>query len=302
MHPILKTAIKAARQAGGLLLRYRSRLDQISVVQTGRNEFVSELDRLVEEDIVATIRQSYPDHAILAEESGTTLSPPQAAQIESNHQWIIDPLDGTNNYLHGHNQFCISIAVRHNSKIEYAVIFDPLHDELYSASSGQGAQLNERRIRVSTQNHFTRALLASGFPTRTRAQLQHSLAVFTALRPEVGNIYNSGCAALDLAYVAAGKLDGYWQSSVPSWRIAAGILLVREAGGLVADFAGNQNFLDYGEVVAANQKIFNTLLTRVKTETNRTGLRAQESSPAASAGEHQADTGQAGCLQEPRSP
>ncbi|MGR3913403.1 MAG: inositol monophosphatase [Gammaproteobacteria bacterium] len=181
------------------------------------------------------------------------------AQIE----WIIDPLDGTANYLHGHPHYAVSIAIRRNGLLQHAVIFDPLRDELYTASRGRGAQLNDRRIRVTGQRNLARAMLATGFPFRARADLDAWLRRFRALMPRVADMRRCGSAALDLAYVAAGRLDGFWEPGLAAWDIAAGALLVREAGGFVADFQGGQDFLESGEVLAANQHLFNQLLMHI---------------------------------------
>lgn len=259
MSPVLNVAIKAARRAGKTILRYLDRLDRVSVEQKGRNDFVSEVDRMAEEDIIDTIHSLYPNHGIVAEERGGELSV-SGHPDHREFQWIIDPLDGTANYLHGHPQFAVSIAARQNGQLQHAVIFDPLRDELYTASRGQGAQLNNRRIRVTHQGKLARALLATGFPYKHRADFDPWMRSFQALLPRVSDVRRCGSAALDLAYVACGRLDGYWEPGLEAWDIAAGSLLVREAGGLVADFQGAQNFLETGQVIAANRLIFNELM------------------------------------------
>ncbi len=179
-------------------------------------------------------------------------------------EWIIAPLDGTINYLHGHPQFAVSIAVRHNRRVQHAVIFDPLRDELYTASRGQGAQLNSRRMRVTRQPRLARSLLASGFGFRQPKDFDLWLSSLAALLPQVTDVRRCGSAALDLAYLACGRLDGYWQPGLEAWNIAAGSLLVREAGGLVADFQGRQHYLETGNIIAANDLIFNDLLMIIK--------------------------------------
>ncbi len=266
MDPILNVAVKAARRAGRIILRYLDRLDRVSVEQKGRNDFVSEVDRMAEEDIIETIHFLYPNHAIVAEESGGELSGDSGDSGnsgDSNHkefEWIIDPLDGTANYLHGHPQFAVSIAVRQNGRLAHGVVFDPLRDEMYTASRGQGAQLNNRRIRVTYQDKLERSLLATGFPYKHRADFEPWMRDFQTLLPKVADVRRCGSAALDLAYVACGRLDGYWEPGLEPWDIAAGSLLVREAGGLVADFQGKQDFLKTGQVIAANRMIFNELM------------------------------------------
>ena len=274
MSPIINVGIKAARRSGAIILRYLDRLDQLSVEKKGRNDFVSEVDRMAEEDIIDTIHYLYPHHQILAEESGETHSPdinnPRQGKNQLDDQdvqWIIDPLDGTTNYLHGNPHFCVSIAARIKGRIEHAIVFDPLRDELYTASRGQGAQLNSRRIRVSGQGKFDQSLIATGYPTKNMAYYDAWMNSFRSVLPKVSNIRYSGSAALDLAWVAAGRVDGYWEPGLSIWDVAAGSLLVREAGGLVADFKGEQNFLETGHIVAGNHRLFNHLMSTVKLRT-----------------------------------
>lgn len=262
MDPIVNIGIKAARRAGSLMIRYQDRLEQVSVEKKGRRDFVSEIDRLAEEEIIAIIRQRYPGHRILAEESGSNDGESQPGNDVP--EWIIDPLDGTTNFLHTDPHFAVSIGVRTGGILEHAVIYDPLRDELFTASRNQGAQLNSRRIRVSGKGSLNESLLGTGFSVRNLYRTDNVLRVMRALLPKVSNLKVSGSAALDLAYVACGRLDGYWEQGINAWDMAAGCLLVREAGGLVADFSGGQDFLERGDVVAANQRLFNELLTIVK--------------------------------------
>lgn len=263
MNPLLTIAIKAARHAGGILLRHVDRLDGIAVEQKGRNDFVSEVDRMAEDDIVDTIRARYPNHKIVAEERGGEIATEvdDADEVE----WIIDPLDGTANYLHRHPQFAISIAARVGGELHHGVVFDPLRNELYTASRGQGAQLNNHRLRVSQLTTFDRAIIATGFPFKhtNASDFDLWMQTFHALMKRVADMRRGGSAALDLAYLAGGRLDGYWESGLSAWDIAAGALLVREAGGFVADFDGQQNFLHNGQIVAANANLFSELLTTV---------------------------------------
>ena len=265
MNPHLNIAVKAARQAGKTILRYIDRLDRVAVQQKGRGDYVSEVDRMAEDDIVNTLHARYPNHRIVAEERGGTLA---GASDEHEMEWIIDPLDGTANYLHGHPQFAVSIAARQNGRLQHAVIFDPLRDEMYTASRGQGAQVNSRRIRVTHQHKLEHALLASGSRNHDPALHDAWLRVFTALLPRVVDVRRGGSAALDLAYVACGRLDGYWQCGLAPWDVAAGALLVREAGGLVTDYAGAQDFLETGQVIAANQMIFNDFMLAITAQTS----------------------------------
>lgn len=265
MSPILNIAVKAARRAGKTILRYYDRLERVTVEQKGPNDFVSEVDRLAEDDIVDIIRARYPGHAIVAEERGGELG--ALGADPRGIEWLIDPLDGTTNYLHGHPQFAVSIAARQDGRLQHAVIFDPLREEMYTASRGQGAQLNSRRIRVTTQDKLAHALLATG--SRKRAgPADPWLRTFKALLAQAVDVRRSGSAALDLAYIACGRLDGYWQSGLAPWDMGAGSLLVREAGGLTADFAGAQQYLESGEIVAANPFIFNELLLVIAAHAN----------------------------------
>ena len=268
MNPLLNVAVKAARRAGALLVRYQDRLEKVKIEDKGRNDFVTEVDRMAEEDIVDTIHYLYPNHTILAEESGSDKSP-TGEEVEDEYQWIIDPLDGTANYIHGQPHFCVSIALKWKGQLECGVVFDPLREELFTATRGHGAQLNSRRIRVSGQGRLGRSSLAAEFPTYQPDRLNDSLKVFKAMVPRVANVRCSGSAALNLAYVAAGRLEGYWQDCLDPWDMAAGALLVREAGGLVSDHNGSQDYLENGSIVSGNLQVFNELLTSIKKQTNK---------------------------------
>ena len=259
MHPMLNTAIKAARRAGKVIMRHHDRLDRLSVESKGHNDYVSEIDRMAEAEIIDVLRSAYPDHAVLAEESGRTTG--------NDYLWIIDPLDGTTNYLHGYPQFAVSIALHYQNKPSQAVVFDPLHNELFTASRGGGAQLNDRRIRVSKLSTLETSLLGTGFPFREMRHLDDYLAIFKALLPETAGIRRAGSAALDLAYVAAGRLDGFWEYGLQPWDMAAGALLIQEAGGLVTDFAGSPDFMQNGNVVGGNLKLVKALLQVIHKQT-----------------------------------
>ena len=256
MHPYQTIAVRAARAAGDFIVRHLDRLDTLTITEKGRNDLVSEVDRGAEERIVSIIRKAYPDHAILAEESGASTGQGTGADTE----WIIDPLDGTTNFLHGFTHFCVSIAVRHRGQIEHGLIFNPVQQEIFSASRGGGAQLEGRRVRVSPRRELRGALLATGFPFREIDQLDEHLDILRTLSPKCGALRRTGSAALDLAYVAAGRLDGFWEWSFKPWDIAAGALMVREAGGIVTDEAGTQDFIDSGNVVAAAPKVHAALM------------------------------------------
>jgi myo-inositol-1(or 4)-monophosphatase len=266
MNPIVNIGVKAARRAGSIIIRNMDRLDQLSVDRKGRNDFVSEVDRLAEEDIIDTIHYHYPNHRIIAEESGRAYSPDSAHQGIDEYEWIIDPLDGTTNFLHGHPNFAVSLGVRHKGRMEHGIIFDPLRDEIFTATRGHGAQLNNRRIHVSGLESLDQCLVTSGYPNRNLENFDAWIKCFRSLLPKVHNILHSGSAALDLAYVACGRTDAYWEPGLDIWDIAAGSLIVREGKGLVSDFSGNQDFLESGNIIAANQGVFNQLLALIKTK------------------------------------
>ncbi len=246
--PPVNIAINAARAGARVILRGLDRLDQIKIETKGRNDFVSEVDRQAEQAILQVIKRAFPGDSILAEESGR--------RDGNDYQWIIDPLDGTTNFLHGFPQFSISIARTHKGRLEHALVLDPLRDELFTASRGRGARLNQQRIRVSQTQKLDNALLGTGFPYRANDDVDGYLAMFKALMTRTAGIRRPGSAALDLAYVAAGRLDGFWEANLQPWDMAAGCLLIREAGGLVGDLAGGENHLASGNVVAANPKLF----------------------------------------------
>jgi myo-inositol-1(or 4)-monophosphatase len=252
MHPALNIAIKAARKAGNVILRGMDRIDSQNVSLKGKNDYVSDIDRQAESEIVAVLRKAYPSHGILAEEGGR--------QAGDDYQWIVDPLDGTTNYLHGFPQFAVSIALAHRGRLEEAVVYDPLREELFTASRGVGAFLNDRRLRVTQLKGLEGALLGTGFPFRQQQHLLAYVEMFKALHQGTAGIRRAGSAALDLAYVAAGRLDGFWEIGLSRWDMAAGVLLIREAGGMVCDFAGGDDFLDTGNIVAGNPKVFTAVL------------------------------------------
>ncbi|MEJ2643531.1 MAG: inositol-1-monophosphatase [Gammaproteobacteria bacterium] len=256
MHPMLNIAVRAARTAGDLIVRHLDRVDQLTVTSKHRNDFVTEVDRQAEQAIIRVLRKAYPDHGILAEESGT--------QTGDEYCWIIDPLDGTTNFLHGFPQFAVSIALRNQGRIEQGVVYDPLRQELFTATRGSGAQLNNRRIRVSRLTGLEGALLGTGFPFKMQEYLDAYLAMFRSLFTDTAGIRRAGAAALDLAYVAAGRLDGFWEIGLKPWDMAAGALLIQEAGGIVGDFAGGHTFLDSGNVAAGNPKVFAAIIRAIR--------------------------------------
>ena len=252
MHPFQTIAVRAARAAGDHIVRNLDRLGSLNVQEKGRNDPVSEVDQGAEQRIIDVIQRAYPSHAIMAEESGQ--------RAGEDYEWIIDPLDGTMNFLHGLPHFSVSIAVRRSDSIEHGVIFDPIRQELFTASRGAGAQVDDRRMRVDQRRELRGALLATGFPFRRIGNLDDHLACLASLSPKCAGIRNTGSAALDLAYVAAGRLDGFWQWKLQPWDCAAGALMVREAGGIVTDENGAQGYLENGNVVAAAPRVHSALL------------------------------------------
>ncbi len=244
---MLTIAVRAARSAGDIILRSADNLDRIQVDQKSKNDFTSEVDRNAEQEIIKIIRTAFPDHGFLAEESGE--------QIGNDYVWVIDPLDGTTNFLHGFPQYAVSIALKIKGKLEVGVVYDPLRDELFTASRGGGAMLNNRRLRVTKQNSLRGALIGTGFPFKKQEHLDAYLQMFRAICIDAAGIRRAGAAALDLAYVAAGRLDGFWEIGLHEWDMAAGVLLIQEAGGVVTDFSFNDNYLESGNLIAGNPRM-----------------------------------------------
>ena len=257
MHPMLNIAVKAARRAGSLITRASNDLDKLTVELKSQNDFVSEVDRVAEAAIIEVLREAYPQHSILAEESGLS-------EMASDYQWIIDPLDGTTNFLHGFPQYCVSIALAVKGVLTHGVIYDPTRNELFTASRGGGAFLNDRRIRVSKTLHLKDALLGTGFPFKEFEKFDRYVGMFKELTPKCAGIRRPGSAALDLAYVACGRYDGFWEMGLSPWDVAAGAIMIKEAGGLVTDFAGEDKFLESGAIVTATPKVFPSLLQVVQ--------------------------------------
>jgi len=242
----------AARRAGSTLIRKMVSLEKLKVEQKGHNDYVSDADRAAEKAVIDCIFKHYPDHAIHAEESG--------AQGESDTVWIVDPLDGTTNYLHGFPVFCVSIGVQVNGRMEHGVVYDPLRQELFTASRGQGAQLEGKRIRVSGQKQLERALIGTGFPFRQADQeIGPYLEMLGKVVRSTSGVRRPGAAALDLAYVAAGRLDAFWETGLAPWDLAAGSLLIREAGGIVSGLDGSEKFLETGHILTGTPKIYKDL-------------------------------------------
>jgi len=255
MHPMLNIAVKAARRAGNIIIRATRNLDIVAFKEKAANDFVSEVDREAEQAIVRTLRDAYPDHSILAEESG--------ASGRSDYQWIIDPLDGTTNFLHGFPQYAVAIALTHKGTVTQAVVYDPGRNDLFTASRGRGAYLNDQRIRVSKRTRLKASLIGTGFPFRELEHLDAYLAILRDMMKNSAGVRRAGAAALDLAYVAAGRLDGFWEFGLSPWDMAAGALLITEAGGLVGDLNGENEYMKTGNIVAGNPKVFVELLRAI---------------------------------------
>ncbi len=252
MHALLNVAVMAAHSGGDTLIRNLNKLDKIKVEQKGRNDFVSEADRQAEQAVIATIKKHYPEHSILAEESG--------AQGESDYTWIIDPLDGTTNYLHRFPVFCVSVGLRHKGRLEHGVVYDPMRQELFTASRGQGAHLDGRRIRVSKNILLERALIGTGFPFReSNRSLPPYMKMLEKAITNTAGVRRAGAAALDLCYVAAGRLDAFWETGLSIWDLAAGALIIREAGGIISGLDGSEGFLESGHVLTGSPKIYSAL-------------------------------------------
>lgn len=256
MEPMINIALRAARKAGELIERATERLDLITVEQKGRNDFVSDIDKKAEQEVLYHLKKAYPDHGFVCEESGTVGNP------NSDYQWIIDPLDGTTNFLHGIPHFAVSIACLHKGQLAHAVVLDPVKREEFTASRGKGATLNGRRIRVSPRKSLDGALIGTGIPFNGFAleNIDPFLNCMREIASQTAGIRRPGSAALDLAYVAAGRFDGFWEMNLKEWDMAAGVLLVKEAGGMISDFKGGNDFLASGNVVCAPAKLFKPLL------------------------------------------
>lgn len=249
MHPMLNVAVKAARRAATIINRASLNLERLQIDRKQHNDFVTEVDKAAEETIIETLSEAYPNHGFLAEESGELLN-------NSDHIWIIDPLDGTTNFIHGFPQYAISIALSVNGVLQQAVIYDPNRDELFSASKGGGAYVDRRRLRVADQIKLDNALIGTGFPYRQDQDVDQYLKIFADMTRQCAGLRRPGAASLDLAYVAAGRYDGFFESELKPWDMAAGALIITEAGGLVGNYRGEEGFLESGEIMAGNPRIF----------------------------------------------
>jgi myo-inositol-1(or 4)-monophosphatase len=253
MHPMLNIAVRAARRAGSIINRAALDGGGFEVRAKQRNDFVTRVDHAAEEAIIETVRKAYPDHAVLAEESGISAG-------HAEYQWIVDPLDGTTNFIHGFPQYCVSIAIRHRGALAHGVIYDPLKNELFTASKGRGAFLNDRRIRVSKCLRLDDALIGTGFPFKETARLELYTKQLKNIMQTAAGVRRAGAAALDLAYVACGRLDAFWEMGLSAWDMAAGALMIMEAGGLVSALDGEAGYLESGEIACATPKVFPALL------------------------------------------
>ena len=252
MQPLLNIAVRAARRAGEVIVRSLNRLESLTITSKGRNDFVTEVDRAAEQEIIAAIRRHYPQHAFLAEESG--------ASGEHDTLWIIDPLDGTTNFLHGFPVFAVSIACQIKGRLEHAVVYDPMRQELFTASRGAGAHLDNHRMRVSKARTLEGSLIATGFPYRANTRyLDAYLAMLKAVTERAAGVRRPGAAALDLAYVAAGRVDAFWEIGLSAWDTAAGTLLIQEAGGRTGTLTGAEYQLG-ADVLAGTPKVYTALL------------------------------------------
>jgi myo-inositol-1(or 4)-monophosphatase len=254
---MLNIAVRAARKAGSIINRAALGGEGLKIRAKQANDFVTQVDQAAEEAIIGIVRAAYPEHGFLAEESGRS-------EGKAETVWIIDPLDGTTNFIHGFPQYCVSIGVQHRGSLAHAVVYDPTRNELFTATKGAGAFLNDRRIRVTKCLKLQDALVGTGFPFKELGRMDVYLAQLRTLMSTSSGVRRAGAAALDLAYVACGRLDAFWELGLSPWDMAAGALLIQEAGGLVADLKGEGDYLDRGEIVAATPKIFPALLQSLK--------------------------------------
>ena len=253
---MLNIAVKAARRAGSIIMRASDNLDALTIQHKSLNDLVSEVDRAAEDAIIDILHTAYPDHAILAEETG--------ASGDSEFVWIIDPLDGTTNFLHGFPVYCVSIALSHRGVLSHGVIYDPVRNDLFTASRGRGAFLNDRRLRVSKREKLIDGLIGTGFPFRMFDHADPYVGMMRDFMQKTAGIRRPGAAALDLANVAAGRLDGFWEIGLQPWDMAAGVLMVLEAGGLVGDLEGNTGYLESGRIVAGSPRIFGQMISVIE--------------------------------------
>ena len=263
MHPMLNIAVKAARRAGSIINRAALDRTQLEIRAKRANDFVTQVDRAAESAIIDIIHQAFPDHAILGEESGA-VEGKSGAGGRAEYRWIIDPLDGTTNFIHGFPQYCVSIALQHRGATVHGVVYDPSKNELFTASKGSGAFLDDRRIRVTKCVNLKDALVGTGFPFKELSRLDLYMRQLKTVMASSSGVRRAGAAALDLAYVAAGRMDAFWEMGLAPWDMAAGALMIQEAGGLVGDLSGDTGYLESGDIAAATPKVFPQLLAALK--------------------------------------
>ena len=256
MHALLNIAVRAARAAGVVIMRHHDRIDTLSIETKRRHDFVSEVDRLAEQAVIDTVLKTHPQHGFLGEETGR--------HGGEETVWIIDPLDGTTNFLHGFPSFAVSIAVQHTGRVEHGVVYDPRRQELFTASRGAGATLDGKRIRVTSPKSLDGTLLGTGFPYLEHQDVDAFMGMLRAVITKTAGVRRAGAAALDLAYVAAGRLDGFWELGLQPWDMAAGALLIQEAGGIVGGVDGGTDFMQSGNIVAGSRKVFAGLVKELK--------------------------------------
>ncbi|MEO6351692.1 MAG: inositol monophosphatase family protein [Burkholderiaceae bacterium] len=260
MHPMLNTAVKAARRGASIINRASFDLDRVAVTEKQHNDFVTDVDQAAEQAIIEILLNAYPSHAVLAEESGASAN----LHDENENIWIIDPLDGTTNFIHGYPQYCVSIALQQRGIITQAVIYDPSRNDLFTASKGAGAHLNDKRIRVTKRDKLSDALLGTSLSRANVKNMDEFLKMFSLMSEKSHGVRQGGSAALDLAYLACGYLDGYFIKGLQPWDIAAGSLLVTESGGIMGDFSGESDYLYHGNIIAGNPKVFAQILASLK--------------------------------------
>ena len=305
LHPMLNIAVKAARAAGAIINRAALDLEVIQVGSKGPNDFVSEVDRAAEQAIIETLLEAYPDHGILAEESGRA-----HGRQDSDFTWIIDPLDGTTNFLHGLPVYAVSIALAHRGVVQQGVVYDPTRNDLFYASRGRGAFCNDRRLRVSKRTRLADALIGTGFPFRRGDNFKRYLKMFEAVMQNCAGVRRPGAAALDLCYVAAGWYDGFFETGLAPWDVAAGSLMITEAGGLIGNFTGEADYLHQREVVAGTPRVYGQLVqmlapyTRIIDDTGHAAAAdaAHEAQPGAPADRMIESPGAPGAPGAPRRP
>ncbi|WP_198970878.1 inositol monophosphatase family protein [Xylophilus sp. ASV27] len=284
LHPMLNVAIKAARAAGAIINRAALDIESVRISQKQVNDFVTEVDHASEQAVIETLLTAYPGHGILAEESGS-----EHGARDSEFVWIIDPLDGTTNFIHGFPVYCVSIALAVRGKIEQAVVYDPTRNDLFTATKGRGAYMNERRIRVSRRTRLQESLVSTGFPFRPGDNMQQYLQLMGEVMQRTAGLRRPGAAALDLAYVAAGFTEGFFETGLSPWDVAAGSLLVTEAGGLVGNFTGEADFLEQRECLAASPRIYGQLVSLIGKYSKFAGVAAKRSAAYVPIGDEPAE-------------